>query len=178
MTSLGRWTRRSAGVAALAAVVLGPTPDAWAGLHPTVTFDSGLVVLVPGETLAVRARASAGAKARVVVRFFDEHDNSIASSTQTASPGVPATVLLSYDALPASGTARVGRVETQVTPLETGGIPAPHDNTHVTMESYSELHVRPVAFVRRDREPGEGRDHGMVHQCGPGYIGEPGGCTD
>src|SRR5262245_10476367 len=102
MTSLGRWTRRSFGAAALAAVTLGSAPGARAGLHPPVTFDSGLVVLVPGETLAVRARASAGARARMAVRFYDEHDNAIGGATQTAAPGLPATVLLSYDALPTS----------------------------------------------------------------------------
>ena len=173
MTSLG-WTRRSFGAAALAAVALGPVPDAWAGLHPPVTFDSGLVALVPGETLAVRARASAGAKARVVVRFLDEQDNPIASATQTASPGTPATVLLSHDSLPASGTVRVGRVEMQVTPMSTGGLSEPHDNTHVTLESYSALHVRLVPFARRDPVEGRGRDT-LVFQCDQ-FVGPTEGC--
>jgi len=153
-----RHRARRAVIAGAAVLLMAMPAKAESALHPPVTLDTGLVVLVPGEAMVIRAHASTRAKSRVVVQFFDAQDNEIASSTQIAEPGQPTMARLPYGSVPGAGAPRVARAETRVTPLDVLAEPTAEDGTTITTEAYGDLHARAIPCSGRPPAGGEGRD--------------------
>jgi hypothetical protein len=86
--------------------------------YATQTVETGLVAMVPGEELNIRSRISGSSTWRVVVSFHDQADNLIASSIQTAEPGLPTKARIGYAQLPGTEAVRLVHVTAQATPLD------------------------------------------------------------
>ena len=157
------FSRRSktwvAGLAALAATLVCGTAQAQVSLAPSAGLETGLVSLLPGEALVVRARASAAALSSVATSFYDDHDQLVASFTHTVAPGQPYRARLTQESLPGIEGVKAAWVKVVVTPLETANS-TEDDGTSVTIEAIlGTSHARPVSPAKKCcHEPGGRRE--------------------
>jgi hypothetical protein len=145
-----------AGLAVLAAMLVCGTAQAQVSVAPPARLESGLVGLLPGETLVVRARVSEAALSSVATSFYDDQDTLVASFTQTVAPGQPYKARFNQESLPGTVGVKAGWVRVVVTPLETANS-TEDDGTSVTMEALQgTAHARLITVLKKGPLPGGG----------------------